>query len=330
MYILDKKEIGKAIVNLLNNPEYRIQVVQELNEMYEGVIKNLTYNNVAKERVLNVFLLNAYNSFTSFIKLASDRHYIDAILLSRKIIEILIRQEYLTTTGTFDSYLREKSQEQAKILNSLISTHPIEYVSETALWKMRHEIIKDCEKIYNDKKNNTFKETPSLETMAEKSSLLTLYKKSYGAYSKFVHINMSIENIYLYRQGEKLHYITSEQDISIQKDMIKPILNDTIYCYYLILKNYCKQLTVNKDKLKEFESNHFLFVSFDLITGRTNSNIGIANNIMKNLFGDENLYIEDTDFDKKVTFIENDVEILKSEWINLKKIVREKEAELES
>jgi hypothetical protein len=46
--------------------------------------------------------------------------------------------------------------------------------------------------------------------MAEKSNLLALYKKHYRAYSKFVHINMSIENYFLYSHDDNLQYIKTE------------------------------------------------------------------------------------------------------------------------
>lgn len=327
---MDKKEIAGTISDLLNSAEYRIQLVEELNEIYESIINDLAYNNVAKERVLKVFLLNSFNSFNSFITLANERNYPDAILLSRKIIEILIRQEYLNITDTFVNYLREKSQEQAKILNSLINSHPIKYVSQTALWKMRHEIIRDCESLYDDKRNGVFKETPPVETMAEKSNLLALYKKHYGAYSKFVHINMSIENYFLYSVEDNLHYIKTEEELDLHKEMIRSILNDTIYCYYLILKKYCHQLNVKKENIKEFEKNHFVFASFDLVTGQSKSNVDIAYNIMRNLTGIEGLNKEEEDLKEEVIFVENDVNVLKREWIDLKKNVSEKELELES
>lgn len=327
---MDKKEIGRTINDLLNNATYRIQIVTELNEIYESIINDLTYNDVAKERVLKVFLLNSFNSFNSFITLANEKNYPDAILLTRKIIEILIRQEYLIITDTFTNYLREKSQEQAKILNSLINSHPITYVSQTALWKMRHEIIKECESLFEDKRKGTFKETPSIETMAEKSNLLALYKKHYGAYSKFVHINMSIENYFLYSLDDNLQYIKTEEELDLHKDMIRSILNDTIYCYYLILKKYCHQLNVKKESIKEFEKNHFVFASFDLVTGQSKSNVDIAYNIMKNLTGIEDINKEEEDLKEEVIFIENDVNVFRREWIDLKKNVSDKELELES
>ncbi|WP_251554012.1 DUF5677 domain-containing protein [Neobacillus muris] len=326
---MDKKAIGKTISELLNNAEYRIQIIKELNELYESIINDLNYNDMAKERVLKVFLLSSFNSFNSFITLANEKNYPDAILLSRKIIEILIRQEYLIITDTFSNYLREKSQEQAKILNSLINSHSIKYVSQTALWKMRKEIIKDCESLYEDKKKGTFKETPSVEKIAEKSNLLALYKKHYGTYSKFVHINMSIENYFLYNIGDKLQYIKPEEELDLHIDMIRSILNDTIYCYYLILKKYCHQLDVGKERIKEFEKNYFVFASFDLVTGQSRSNVDIAYNILKNLTGIEDINKEEEDLKEEVIFVENDVNILKREWTDLKKNVREKELELE-
>jgi chromosome segregation ATPase len=87
---------------------------------------------------------------------------------------------------------------------------------------------------------------------------------------------------------------------------------------------------VKKVSIKEFEKNHFVFVSFDLVTGQSRSNVDIAYNSMRSLTGLEDLNKQEEDLKEDVIFVENDVNVLKREWTDLKKNVSEKELELES
>lgn len=327
---MDKTEMSKSIISLLNSSEYKMDVLNKLYELSSEVVKNMKYKeNSTKIRVLNLLLLNAYRSFNSFVTLLENNHFNDAFLLTRKISEILIRVEYLSITNSFDNYYREKSIEQAKILHSLINSHPIKYVSQSALWKIRHKIIGECKAIYNDQLNGKFEGTPNVEQMAEKSGLLVLYKKTYGALSKFVHSNMSVENFYLYEMNNNIFYDTGETDDNFNRETVKSVIDDTLYIYYLITNKYCLELGIFKTQLEEFNRDFFLFVSMDLVTGKAKSNVDISMNLVKNITGD-NFDKEESDKEHEVMFVLDDETAFKDSWTKLEALVKRKESELKN
>lgn len=323
------KEISESIIGLLNDPEYKAKVLNETFLLSSEIVKNMEYEEGSpKTRVLNLLLLNAYRSFSSFITLLENNHFNDAFLLTRKIIEILIRIEYLSVTNTFDNYYRERSIEQAKMLHSLINSHPIKHVSQTALWRIRHNIIGECKSIYNDQQSGRFENTPKIEQMAEKAGMLVLYKKTYGALSKFVHSNMSIENFYLYESNNKIHYFTEEVD-NFNNGTVKGAIDDTLYCFYQIIAKYCSELNVFNQRIEQFNNQFFLFVSMDLVTGRSKSNVDVGINLIKHLTGID-IEKEDDDLEHEVTFVDGDVSALKDSWTKLEALVSQKENELEN
>jgi hypothetical protein len=326
---MEKKEISQLIIGVLNDPEYKISLFNELYKLSSEIVKEMKYKEDSKIRVLNLFLLTAHRSFNSFVTLLENSHYTDAFLLTRKIAEILIRIDYLSTTKTFDNYFRERSIEQAKMLHSILNAHPIKHISQSTLWKKRHEIIAECKEIYNDQKSGKFENTPNVEQMAEKIGMLVLYKKTYGVLSKFVHSNISIENFYLYELDKKLYYYTEDTDGDFKKSIVKGVIDDTLYYFYLIIVKYCSELGIRRDQIANFNKEFFLFVSMDLVTGRSKSNVDITLNLHKNLTGID-ISKEENDLVHEVMFVEEDITSLKDSWTKLEALIKKKEGELQN
>ncbi|OLO27527.1 hypothetical protein BTA37_25045 [Priestia megaterium] len=327
---MDKEAVSQSIIGQLHNADYKVRVLEKLQKLSFDIVKELKYvENSSKIRVLNLLLLNAYRSFKSFITLLENNHFNDAFLLTRKIQEILIRMEYLAKTNTFDNYYRERSVEQAKMLHSLLHSHPIKNVSETGLWKIRNKIIRECKAIYTDQQNGTFVNTPNLEQMAEQTGMIVLYKKSYGSLSKFVHSNMSIENFYLYESDNKVYYHTEETDDNFNTGAVKSAIEDTLYCFYHIIVKYCSELNIHKDKIDSFNKEFYLFVALDLVTGKSKSNVDVTLQLVKHLTGIE-IEKEEEDLEHEVLFIQDDITSFRESWTKLEALIQKKETELQN
>jgi hypothetical protein len=322
---MEIKEIIQFLIEQYQDPGYKRKVSDALNKLSTKIIKDINYQEDSKFRVLNLFLLDAYRSYKSFVLLFENEYFSDLPLLCRKMVEILIKIEYLSITNTFDDFCREKSNEQAKTLHSLLISHHIKHVSELALWKSRYRIIEDCKKIHNDKLNGKFQNTPSVEQMAETAGMMVMYKSTYGPLSKFVHSNMIIENYYLYELDNKLHYDIEETNIGFRK-MVEETWHHMLYCFYLIIVKYCSELNIYEEQIADFNKEFYLFVSLDLLTGRSKSNIDISKNFVKSLTGIEldkhNVGIEE------VMFMEEDIS--KDTWIKLEKLIQQKESEFQN
>ena len=262
-----------------------------------------------------------------FFLLMENNSFNDALIFTRKIIEILIRIEYLSKNNNYNDYCRAKSNEQAKILSSLLSSRSIKHVADTALWKIRHQILADCNEIFKDKQKGTFKEMPKIDKMAEDVGLLVLYIEKYGTFSKFIHCNMSTENYFLYKKGDDFHYSYEDDSIIYDNGNIKTLIDDTLYCFYKILQRYSSEMKAEEELIKEFEKEFFVFTAFDLITGITKSNVDITRNIVKSLMGVE-MPMDENDSEYEVLFLEDDINSLKRDWTKLEQLIKQKENEM--
>ncbi|MEK4011648.1 DUF5677 domain-containing protein [Peribacillus sp. FSL M8-0224] len=324
---MGKKEYAGMIKGILNDPEYKVSVIENLSDLSTEIIKGMHYNDNYKSRALNMLFVDAYKTFESFILLMENRQVNSSTILMRKIIEILIRMEYLSISNQFENYCRSKSNDQAKILSSLLSSRPVKYVTKTSLWRERYQIIAECKKIYSDKQNGKYLEMPNLDKMAEYSGLYILYIEKYSPLSKFVHSNISIENFYLFKDEEGLHYSKETDEVINNEDRVQIMLDDTMYCFYKIIKRYIEEIKVKEIQLKKFEEKFFIFASLDLITGNIKTNVDITKNIIRNLTG-EGLPTDPEDEKYEVLFLEDNLETLRHDWTKLERLVKEKEKEL--
>lgn len=322
---MDITKLSQSITNLLNDPEQEIEILNRLYDISTNIASKMEYKDDPKTRVLNLLFINAYKSFKSFHLLMQNNSFNDAKLFTRKIIEILIRIEYLSKNNYYNHFFRVKSQDQAKILSSLLSTRSIKYIANTALWRIRQQILDECKGIYIDKGKGDFIVMPNIDEMADEVGLLVLYIEKYSTFSKFVHCNMSIENYFLYKDGDNFHY--SFKDDSYSEGNKKTLIDDTLYCFYKIIKKYSSEMSAEEEVIQQFEKDYFLFTSFDLITGTTKSNVDITRNIIKSLFGEE-MPEDDNDSQYEVLFLEDDVGSLKRDWTKLEKLIKQKENEL--
>ncbi|UQZ56519.1 hypothetical protein C2H96_19515 [Bacillus subtilis] len=324
---MDKKKHSKTIHDYLNSPEYKEGIIEGLLELSDKVVQGISYVDGFKERALNLLYIDAQKSFKSFILLAEQRHINSSVLFMRKIIEIFIRMEYLSVKNQFENYCRAQSNDQAKILSSLLSSRPIKSVEQTALWRKRHEIISECKKIYQDKINKKYMEMPNLDIMAAETGLYVLYIEKYSPLSKFVHSNISVENFYMYKDKEGLHYSKEADEVINNEGRLQTMLNDTMFCFYKITQRYIQEMGVQQEKIKKFEEEFFIFTSFDLITGTSRTNVDISQSIVNNLLG-KDLPQDKEDQKHEVLFVENDLNSLRHDWKNLEIVVKQKENEL--
>ena len=322
---MDKKELKEMLRDLVNNPKIYSDAYEDLMKISTEISKEMVFEESnPKNRVLNLLLLNAYKSMHSYFTLIEHNHVHDAKIISRKIVEIFIRIEYLSKTNSFEYYLRERVRDQAQLLYALVNSRPVKYLVNTKLWDKRHQIINDCKQLYTDQTNKQYKVIPSVEEMAKETGLLIFYKETYGSLSKFVHCNMSIENFFLLQSDNELFY--DNQPIDKQSNT-KQNIELTVYTYYKILTKYCEEFKFNH--LDDFNKKHFLFTSLDLFTGSPISNVDITLGILNGLL-ETDFKKEEDDSKVEVKFFNEDPSMFKESWTKLERLILQKEKELNS
>lgn len=319
------EELSKTITDYAFNRGFSDAIVKLYDEIKEKINCNST---VHKEEVLNFFFVNIYNSFKTFLMLVDEYIYTDSYIIGRRIIEILIRTEYIANNNKYEHYYREKYAEKAEMLFRLIKSHRIRDYVNTALWKERTQIIAENKKLWEEiHLAKTLTELPSIEGMAEDVGLTYLFKTKYSQWSKFTHCNMSTEASVRYFDGKELKYLFFGENSAQKKVAIRTVLSDVNYCMYLFAKKYCQELNVLSDRILKFEGDNVL-VSFDLTTGRMQSSIDVGAKLLSGIIGEE--YTPPTTGleDVSITFLTSDPAVFKRNNDTLEKLVKDVENEL--
>ncbi|MGM2820534.1 DUF5677 domain-containing protein [Bacillus cereus group sp. Bce001] len=345
---INKKEIMELISQGLNDPKKNDVISNELLEQCKLIIKEInkqTSFSIEKDVSIKLFA-SLYKSYNTFIMLYRKGIYEDSLVIARRLIETFIRFEYISKFNSFQIYDDFKYIDRAEFLRRLLQSNNIKHLETNKLWINRQVIVTKNQEVQDDIATGKYdslgissksKEFPSIEYMAEKTDLLRLYKINYSYWSKMVHSNSSIEGFLKYEVDGKVFY---NFDISAESYTIQEHLNtlQTVnYCVYLFLKSLLNNLNFSEDNIKNFEKNQFVFVTFDVYTGRTKSIADIISNLLKVLF---NLKEEDLEEgileegeDERTFFKTQKTDFQKTvngQYKTLKTLIEEKEEELSS
>lgn len=306
-------ELKNLIYITINDYDENREFSNELKELYLQILHGLTNNHTSyKDSVMNLFLRNIFQSFETCLLLIDMKKYKDAYVIGRKIVEILIREYYVSDKELYELYYRLKYKEKAEVFRNLLIGNDIKIFSKTHWWKERNNILKDNIEFYEWVKKEEVKELPKIEIMAKESDLTYLYQVRYRAWSKYVHCNMILEMD-----------MTNETDFNFQ------FLRDINTCMLEFIKKYSDKLNVFKEEIIKFKQENPIITSFNLTTGNRNSNVDITIELINNLFH-EDIEKEDDDTQyEKEHFNKNNTDYQRKQK-TLKALIKEKELELEN
>lgn len=130
-----------------------------------------------KTDVLNRLFADSYKSYNTFLKLVKDKVYLDSVVIARRIIEILIRMEFIVKHNLYEIFDKFKYKERAEILRRLLQSHNIENVAQSAIWQNRYKIIEKNKELYYELQTGKYKQYgittdfASFEKMADETGV---------------------------------------------------------------------------------------------------------------------------------------------------------------
>lgn len=285
------KIISNYLTDFLLNFEDNITFSKNICKLYLDYQEFIDFNteNPTKE-VLYMFYYNMFNGLKSILVMIDNNCYENLFVISRRIIEIFIRNEYLRKNDYYANYYNEKYLEQASILRNTIKGNSLKYITKNPIWLDRDNIVNKNKELFNKiHVEKSIKPIPNIENMANETGLTYLYKTSYSSWSKIVHCNMSSEGFIRYKINENLSYNYDDTLFKIRQNDVRQMIACVNQCMYQFIKSFCDYLQLNKSILLNFNENNSTFVSFDLYTG-LNSNVSdIVNNYANNVVGSENI-----------------------------------------
>lgn len=298
---------------------------EELKKLIKFYCENIETNKLSNtQRALNFFLVNILNSYDTLLLLIDRNKLIDTHVIARRIIEIVIKNEYLSFTERYEDFYRERYHEKQQILRTLIKGHRAKDIIENPIWKERHIILAENKKLYSDLKLKRESELPNIEQMAKKVNLSYLYSMSYSSWSKLVHCNMSAEFSVLSSNSEDFNYDVSETKIdSVRMGIYRGILSSVNASIVIFLEKYIEITDLYKDTFIKFKQKNIL-ASVDLFTGRSSKSDNIAKKMAENLYG----ITLDLPMDESETILETDMEKFKRNNEELEDLILKTESEI--